>query len=500
MKNPPPHDMYKSDAMENKKIPVIAVALFAIVILLFQNNLPMAYAITVTTVSYGLAGDGYVKYDSFVSSYVIANTGTIIKVINANNFGVTTVTLPTPITGYTYGFGISCIISTTCQITETKTTGSNFDSYIISFNILTGAITGNVTVADSATFSRLIYNAGSNDGWFNLACDNGNTILIKSDLTTLGDCAGTNFGAQIVRSIFVSGTTTAVTTDAATNAFSLWTGSVRSCLLNIGTAGDISRTTSEWLVRTVNTIDRVNSSCSVTGTLTHGLTTVYGVKANVIRHEIYVRGDSFVQVMNMTDFTKLYRLDVLESVAPTAFDNFAVATNVAEIGVRFADTGVNTGRMKIQIFQLGATAPEEGGETSTFCQQPENVNLLTCRLESEGGALSQVSASETFGNSTLHICQQIKLCDPNNDDIKTNGLGYLLVAIGLGVMTAIFWLASGGKLKEIPTFVWFIGTLSVLGAFTAFGFVDVTFFIVGILVIIALASAKIVQHLDLGGF
>ena len=104
-------------------------------------------------------------------------------------------------------------------------------------------------------------------------------------------------------------------------------------------------------------------------------------------------------------------------------------------------------------------------------------------------------ASQSFGNSTNDLFVQIGLV-PEGSDIRTNGVGYILVAVGLGLLIAIFFLASQGELGKIPTFVWVLGALVVVGMFAAFQVIDPTFFIMAILVIIALASAKILSALE----
>lgn len=142
---------------------------------------------------------------------------------------------------------------------------------------------------------------------------------------------------------------------------------------------------------------------------------------------------------------------------------------------------------------------ESSGETPTeeFCSQPENENILICRLEDSPPL---TGASELLNQSSTNIVCMIGLLSctqdaegnftPDNPDIQTNGVGYLLTIVTFGILISIFWLASGGRLGDIPTFVWFIATLSVLGLMVGFGFLDVTFLLIGVIAIIALAVAK----------
>ena len=60
----------------------------------------------------------------------------------------------------------------------------------------------------------------------------------------------------------------------------------------------------------------------------------------------------------------------------------------------------------------------------------------------------------------------------------------------MGIMIGIFWVASRGDLGSIPTFLWFIATLAIIGMITAFDLIDPTVLIVAIIAIIALATAR----------
>lgn len=145
--------------------------------------------------------------------------------------------------------------------------------------------------------------------------------------------------------------------------------------------------------------------------------------------------------------------------------------------------------------------PPTGTDSGVDCTLEENAQKLICRLEAQGGQLPTFSdlVGQTFGNSTNNIFVQLGLV-PAGSNIQTNGVGYGLTLVGLGIMISMFALASGMELNRIPTFVWFLGTLAVIGLSTGFGFVEPLWLIISILVIIALASAKILSTLEIGGF
>jgi YVTN family beta-propeller protein len=130
-----------------------------------------------------------------------------------------------------------------------------------------------------------------------------------------------------------------------------------------------------------------------------------------------------------------------------------------------------------------------------FCEQPENFNLLRCVLE-RGDTTPLVGASELIGESSNTIVCQLGLiaCTdfvPNDPDTKTNGVGYMVLFVGLGIMIGIFWVASRGDLGSIPTFLWFIATLSIIGIMVSFDLIDATILIIAIIAIVALATAKV---------
>lgn len=129
-----------------------------------------------------------------------------------------------------------------------------------------------------------------------------------------------------------------------------------------------------------------------------------------------------------------------------------------------------------------------------FCEQPENFFLLRCVL-ARGDTTPLVGASQTVEESTNTIICQLNLiaCTnfvPDNPDSKTNGIGYIILVVALGILIGIFWVASRGDLGSIPTFLWFIATLAVIGVITAFDFIDATVLIIAIIAVIALATAK----------
>lgn len=137
----------------------------------------------------------------------------------------------------------------------------------------------------------------------------------------------------------------------------------------------------------------------------------------------------------------------------------------------------------------GGTAGQGTTTAGIDCTVPANVNLLICRLTSQtGGNIGGTGG--IIGTGLTNVFVNSGIIDGSNTDVKTNGIGYIVTGVALGIMIAVFWIASKGQLREIPTFVWFIGTLSVLGSMTAIQWIDPTFLIIGVIGIVALAVAK----------
>ena len=144
-----------------------------------------------------------------------------------------------------------------------------------------------------------------------------------------------------------------------------------------------------------------------------------------------------------------------------------------------------------------STTPHCYGDVN--CDTGNNANILGCQIALNNSPALK-SASQSTTSSVNFLLTQTGLVNSTNTNIKTNGTGYILTGVVMGIMVAVFYLASGGDLKSMPTFIWFLGTLGVLGLAVAFGWLDTTFFIIAILAVIALASTRVIQQLELGGF
>ena len=485
-----------------KRIILITLAVFSMVILLCQNNIEKIYAVTILTVTHGTSGNVTIYTMPAISSYVVRGTsGVNYKVINVNG-AVSSVNLPTPFGSNAYGSEFDCS-GTICQVYEVCVPCGAPNAYIVTFTALTGVVTGNTTIpltGGTGTEFSALSATGSSSMYFGATCASGNTILIKSDLTRLGECAGTmNFAISTIKDVKVNGPYTAVSTSSGgTTAFSVWNGGSRVCAVALINAGDIAVTATGWLLRHGNTVSRLNNSCTVAGTLSHGLTTLTGLNINVGRGEIYVRGDGFVQVMNTTDFTKMYRLDLLDSTAPPIlFHNMAVNINNAQLAVVYDDSG--TGAKKATIYRLSDVATGGGGTgnngTVGFCDIPANAFILICRNGGNGESGSAgafIIGNVSQGTGIVGIGCSLGFVDcVSNPDVKTNGLGLLIFIASIFVVVGMFYYFSGRHAFEMPLFIWIVLIIALSAFFTITQIIDPVFLIISIVAIVALAAPKV---------
>lgn len=190
----------------------------------------------------------------------------------------------------------------------------------------------------------------------------------------------------------------------------------------------------------------------------------------------------------------------------TSLDDLLVVSNSMAWGNYASDSGTGgTDYFTIDLtgIALGGSGESGGTGSGLDCTLPENEFILTCRLGGDGslvGAGSFIIGNVSGSTGLVPIMCSVGLVDCEaNPDVATNGAGYLIVGIAIAVWVGVMWVASRGDLSSIPTFLWFIGALLIVGAFTVAGVIDVVFFIVTIIFVCALATAKAKGLLG-GGF
>lgn len=144
--------------------------------------------------------------------------------------------------------------------------------------------------------------------------------------------------------------------------------------------------------------------------------------------------------------------------------------------------------------------PPEGDDDDNIvggvdCNLPQNQETVACRTDENGalaGGGSFIIGNTTGGTGLIPIFCSLGIVDcAENPDMKTNGAGLIFTLIALAVTIGIFWVATRGDLGSIPVFIWFIIVLSIFGFATLANLIDVTFLIIAVIAIIALATAKL---------
>jgi YVTN family beta-propeller protein len=239
-------------------------------------------------------------------------------------------------------------------------------------------------------------------------------------------------------------------------------------------------------------VRKLTSGLSLSATVTVG-TTPRNCSINLddTGRRLYVanEGSNTISIIDIDANTVLSS----PSVCDTVFDRRIDTKRLEATTYTFVTCNSNVNSIVIDD-TVSTFIPPSDPETE-FCALPENFFLLRCVLARED-TTPLVGASELIGESSNTIVCQLGLIEctdfiPNNPDTKTNGVGYMVLFVGLGIMIGIFWVASRGDLGSIPTFLWFIATLSIIGIMVSFDLIDATILIIAIIAIVALATAKV---------
>lgn len=315
------------------------------------------------------------------------------------------------------------------------------------------------------------------------------------------------------------------------------------CTVNIGGGGgdidfvNTGTVNNYWLASGLTTnIKKIDFGCNVLTTSDYsGSTsgqTIKGIGHSPSRSELYFESNSKVFVANLTSLSTTIFTSYTLSSDPNLFHNSVLsndqftAIGSGTNGLFVADT---TNSLKIQYVYWGSIGKGSSGNGSPSqntcnaqsgnpsdcvgqidCSNPANVNLALCFINQNPKNNNGFSGTGGMLNSsvtTLSCSIGLIKCNfdangngtPLNSDVKTNGVGYLIAIIGLAILISIFWVASDHDLRNIPTFVWFIAVLGLLGAMVALSWLDPTFFIIAIIALVALGVAKVKSSL-LGDF
>lgn len=237
-----------------------------------------------------------------------------------------------------------------------------------------------------------------------------------------------------------------------------------------------------------------NNNMTLLGTVSVGTVPRY-VSVESATHKAYI-GRSAADSVAIADISA-YSLISTNSTCTNPIGHLSTKHISSSNPITYVSMACQTNNTQTIIYDTVGQSTGGNVVNGIDCSLPENAHKLVCAI-STGTQYSLPQQLVNQSANTLYCQTGIVPCTDNGNggftpidsNPQTNGLGYIMAIIGIGVMIGIFWVASDGQLTNIPTFIWFIGTIAVLGALTGFGYIDPTFLIVGIFAIIGFAVAK----------
>lgn len=485
---------------------VIPIVVLVVGSLLLSDNLEFAYAITVTEVSFGGSNDSIVRAGNRV--FVGSVGSDLVRIYNANTLtlidnvltGSTTATITNPQALYAkadatlvYAFGsslteIDVATGQTLRILSHGCTDaqSTFDSTTNTIHCATSPLTANTIKTISLETMTVTATSGSvNAG--GSPCNQVFTLVYDSSLDKMVVGCGVNNVVAVINGFSLSPVPdySIAQADAEGVAFAELTGDD-----HILVCGDGQDTTM---------LDDTGSAVTVDTTLSpHNCDTGAGIIYHISSGRFLLIDGASKAVVFIDGGLATVLAVVTITTGSFNAQQISAYTNTLAYGTE--GTGTNWFVLDSTGIPLGSGGSEEPDDTGGIdCDLPENAQVLICRVthgECQGNVLTCVGDT-VLGNATEGtgliggvICAVGFIDCEANPDIKTNGIGYLLLAVALGIEIGILWVASRGDLRQVPTFIWFVATIAIIAALTLFNWIDATMLVLGVIVAVALAAAK----------
>lgn len=503
--------------MEKSK-PVIVFAIISLLLFVSIDYHKLAYAVEFADFS-GLNNADAVVSTSFVSGsqtiqafkVMLAGSPLMVNTYNAESGSI--ISTGTDLTtecergataGSCFGRAMDCS-GNTCYILASVTIGTarwrllNANTNTIIANATGTGAPMNAMDCSSTTCFFAYDNAGA-EKFVSINLSTGAEATIIADLG-LGGYAGS------IKLMTISGVTYYTVTGDIINAwFDIYRTDTLTGCSSAGTQTALDAETDGtyfYVALTGGTIDIRNTSCASVGTIASanlcGGTSIQDIEISGTDLYTYCESNNRIAQTDITNplSTSLLQIVGCSGATPT-LGNYQkpIAYNSVGDSIGCSNFTSDTFRM---IF-LGAP-PSGGGGITEFCQLPENENLLRCVLERNGGALgsNQTSNPIAIETSFCGILIQTGFLDGSNLDHKTNGCGYIMLAITLLIVNSLMVITAIGiahRFDAIPLFMYLIVTLAIMAGFVLAEWTDVTFFIITVVAIIALASPKIIQTIQ----
>lgn len=270
----------------------------------------------------------------------------------------------------------------------------------------------------------------------------------------------------------------------------------------------------DWIVSSgsLNTFYKIDNNCNIkttydSSTLIGTGYKIAGLSGSPTRHEIYATllTKNQLIVVNETTIgsngqaswvTGQYGIDspltnnIYDNIVSSITSNgvVTIAENPREFWLYWVSAGSSTNVSSGQTNTCNSSSSIPHCIGDVNCDLPANVNLAMCV---SGYQLNPVKGnSQLISTGVNNILVSAGLINGSNTNIKTNGTGYILLIVAILITTALMLYATKMVL-QVPLFVWMFLYLIIVALGVILQWVDITFFILGVIVMIALASGKI---------
>lgn len=418
--------------MENKKISIALLVLVLCSLLLFSSNINVAYAVVFYNITLLNGAEDALAYNPSINAYVtIGNNGTINRV-SSTLFTVNSATLSGFIGG-TWNDGIACsITSDICVAGFDRATTDR----LMTFNSL-GATLSTLTISTRLLQGEDLF-VNSNSLYVPVVCSGADTdrivqvYSISGAITLtgeLGDCAGTNWGANNFNQLKVYDSELSTAVQGASNQWQLWNvGGGRICTATVAVdTFDYSSTNENYYLSTGSGTVQIYDNCTDVGDITsaqHLQTgSIRNIAVNDARNELYIVGTVTVSVMNLTNTSQLLQLIPIggDSGASNRY-KFAVGSNVEQIANIVSST--------LNIRELDPTATEDAEGGNQIDGRCGNGTALECI--GDRGTLNAITGAPALTTVVTDLGNGLGIFNSTNTDPETNGSGlFLMLATGV---------------------------------------------------------------------
>jgi hypothetical protein len=493
--------------MENKnQIPIIASALFAIVILLAHGNIERAFAITIidnaknepiglinhnvgTTVVFSTIGET----DDVLTTYKVSDGSVLYTndLTSTAQQGDWTVT-PT---------ALECSGSTCWVLMDTVGTGAV--DQIIKVTVDTGVKSRAYNFTNNASYNVLeFFNSQLWVSWINAGADvldglNTSTspFTVQSTIADIGLANDLKrlHGATISSVPYLS--IHSFTSGSWFKIINLSNLTTKCTVAGAGNSLDADVYNSNWYVATTTTISVYNNSCVLQSTIAN--TNFCGATGNNQDVEIHSTSNQMFVACDITSTqNKVINWNLSSSLKSVEYgcagDSVWGDTNNVVVYSGSLDVigCLNYTQDKIRLIYQGEP-PEEPVE-NTCDTNPETV---FCRLGGENDN-STSGLGSLVGNGIVNLGCNVAFVDCTTDsNPATNGLGLLIFIASIFVVIGMFYWGIGHDAFRLPLFIWVVIILALSAFFTITGIIDPIFLILSIIALIALASPKAIETL-----